>query len=544
MTTYYVSSGTGADKNAGTSAASAFATLQQAANKVQPGDTVEVESGTYTAPPGQYGIMVTQTSGTASAPITFEAAPGAHPVIDNSGSQAGIVVTSSYVTISGFEIEGNSKSLNASSPQGFNTTDENGIIVQSGDSSHPTTHDVVENNVVHDEPLAGIRADEADDVSILNNTTYGNANWSNVGGSGISLGFLDNSGGPTPAGGYNNVIAGNVSYDNRELVASTGIGSSTPTDGNGIIVDSNNNDGYTGTTLVENNVAYGNGGTGMHATKSDNVTFLYNTAYGNNQTSALPEGQIAAMFGSNDVIENNIMDATGSATGVVNNSYGGTTYDYNLYYGGKVGAQGAHDIVADPNFVSPGTGNFALQSNSPAIGHANPAFIAATDIAGAPRPSGAGSDIGAYQYQGPSAAAAPALTTAAAATAPAASSAATSGSGADTLTVTLSEDAWLGDAQASISLDGTLLTATPVTVTALHAAGAGDTFTFAGNFGIGPHDLAVSFLNDAWGGTPSTDRNLYVNAVSYDGNALAQGTAALYTTSTTHFQIPALTSGS
>jgi hypothetical protein len=32
----------------------------------------------------------------------------------------------------------------------------------------------------------------------------------------------------------------------------------------------------------------------------------------------------------------------------------------------------------------------------------------------------------------------------------------------------------------------------------------------------------VNFLNDAWGGTAATDRNLYVNTLSYDGTATGQ----------------------
>ena len=89
MTTYYVSSAIGHDKNAGTSATAPLATLQAAANLVKPGDTVEVMNGTYTGPANGSVLNIT-TSGTASAPITFEAAPGQTPVIDSSGTWNGI----------------------------------------------------------------------------------------------------------------------------------------------------------------------------------------------------------------------------------------------------------------------------------------------------------------------------------------------------------------------------------------------------------------------------------------------------------------------
>ena len=68
-------------------------------------------------------------------------------------------------------------------------------------------------------------------------------------------------------------------------------------------------------------------------------------------------------------------------------------------------------------------------------------------------------------------------------------------------------------------------------------AGQSETFTFKGSFGPGAHDLAVSFLNDAYGGTPITDRNLYVNGASYNGISPRPASAALDTSGTTHFTI-------
>ncbi len=114
----------------------------------------------------------------------------------------------------------------------------------------------------------------------------------------------------------------------------------------------------------------------------------------------------------------------------------------------------------------------------------------------------------------------------------------TFGSGPDTLVLTLAEDAFKGDAQANIAIDGKTLNVQPITVTALKNAGQSETFTFKGTFGPGAHDLAVSFLNDAYGGTPAADRNLYVNGVSYDGISSRPGSAALDTAGTTRFTIP------
>ena len=76
------------------------------------------------------------------------------------------------------------------------------------------------------------------------------------------------------------------------------------------------------------------------------------------------------------------------------------------------------------------------------------------------------------------------------------------GSGPDTLVLTLAEDAFQGDAQASVAIDGKTLNAQPITVTAAKNAGQSESFIFKGSFGPGAHDLAVSFLNDAYDGTP------------------------------------------
>jgi uncharacterized protein YccT (UPF0319 family) len=96
--------------------------------------------------------------------------------------------------------------------------------------------------------------------------------------------------------------------------------------------------------------------------------------------------------------------------------------------------------------------------------------------------------------------------------------------GSDTLVLKVSEDAYKGDAQFTVSVDGKQLGGT-FTATAPHSSGATQDFTFKGDFGSGPHKVAVSFVNDLNGGSPSLDRNLYVNDVVYNGTDTKQGTA-------------------
>jgi hypothetical protein len=101
------------------------------------------------------------------------------------------------------------------------------------------------------------------------------------------------------------------------------------------------------------------------------------------------------------------------------------------------------------------------------------------------------------------------------------------GSGADIVALKVSEDAWQGDAQFTVTVDGTQVGGTQ-TATASHAAGADQVFDVEGNFGAGLHAVTADFLNDAYGGSPSTDRNLYVDGAGYDGTAASPGTLALY----------------
>ena len=111
---------------------------------------------------------------------------------------------------------------------------------------------------------------------------------------------------------------------------------------------------------------------------------------------------------------------------------------------------------------------------------------------------------------------------------------------ATTLALHLSEDAYQGDAQFIVSVDGKAMGGAQA-VTASHLLGKTQDFTVGGTFTAGTHDLAVSFTNDAWGGTPATDRNLYVGSVDQNGTQLASSTGALFSNGSLHtpFTVPA-----
>ncbi|GAA0579817.1 hypothetical protein GCM10009416_17790 [Craurococcus roseus] len=100
----------------------------------------------------------------------------------------------------------------------------------------------------------------------------------------------------------------------------------------------------------------------------------------------------------------------------------------------------------------------------------------------------------------------------------------TIGTGPDALVLRITQDAYQGDAQYTVAVDGAQIGGT-LTAGALRGSGEADTVTVRGDWGPGDHTVSVAFLNDAWGGTADTDRNLYVEGISYNGAALPGATA-------------------
>ncbi len=315
MTTYYVSAGAGDDGAAGTSKGAPLATLQAAADRVRPGDTVLVMSGTYTAP--VYGAALDiDTSGTANAPITFAAAPGEKPVIDSSGGWEGIIIEASYITVRGFTVVGDAAHFGpAAAAAEYGTTSAelngNGIFINPGERDPRPSHITIIGNTVYNEPGNGIGTEGADYVSVLYNVVHHNANWSAFGCSGISISTSVNA---DDKPGPHDVIKGNVVYGNAQRVPTAGAGDLL--EGEGIILDTNL--GYTGEIVVEHNTVFGNGNAGIESYLSPNVKIVSNTVYGNNTQKLRPanEGQIFVNQSENNHVAANVFvkPTTGGVT--------------------------------------------------------------------------------------------------------------------------------------------------------------------------------------------------------------------------------------
>ncbi len=100
------------------------------------------------------------------------------------------------------------------------------------------------------------------------------------------------------------------------------------------------------------------------------------------------------------------------------------------------------------------------------------------------------------------------------------------GTGSDTLVLKLSQDAYNGDAQYTISVDGKQIGGI-LTAHSSHKDGVSDIITVNGDWAAGDHKVSLNFLNDAFGGTAATDRNLYLDGATYDGAAVSGGKLSL-----------------
>jgi len=416
---YYVSP-TGQNANGyGTDPSTPYRTIQYAADRTNPGDTVYVMNGTYNETSNQ-GVFVVTRSGSANAYITYKAYPGHKPKLHTSTAWNHILIRSaSYIRIEGFEIAGNNANLSVSAGEArYNhymsnkdagtvnwdyiaQTNTNGIYIRPTDANSPKPkHIAIANNIVHDVPGGGIQAEESDHIYIDNNTVYNNSWYTMYATSGISVFHSNNSDSNTTS--YKNIVRNNRVYNNKTLVKWAS--HEDYSDGNGIIIDDNKNTQlngrlapYTGKTLVANNLVYLNGGSGIHSYSSANVDIINNSSYQN--SSRLNYGEIYAHGSTNVKLFNNIMYARTGRDITQNWNNSSVSYNYNIYYNGTPAVSGANDISGNPLYVNPAGGDFRLQSGSPAINSGTSTLAPPNDYAYNPRPSGNGVDRGAYEYQ-------------------------------------------------------------------------------------------------------------------------------------------------
>jgi hypothetical protein len=403
---YYVS-GSGNDSNNGLTTNSAFRTLAHGVYGLNPGDTLMAMNGIYTnddytaASPSNW-VAAIKSSGTSNAWITIQNYPGAAPQVIFNGYGGFDMLASSNITIKGFTITGNNDHCTLSNALAQTTIlpfySGNGIGVGNSYLTNHAHHINIISNTISKCCGCGITAVQSDYVTIEGNRIFDNAWYSPREASGISM-YQDWDSDTNTA--YKMIIRGNLIYNNKCLVPN--IGKPTPTDGNGIIIDSNQNYAYAGRTLVVNNISVNNGGSGIHTFYSSHVDILNNTSWHNCQVLT-NYGEIFASYSSSDVnLFNNICVA--APGNPVNHNVGNlnVAYNYNIYFGGKPPElQGLQDLITDPLLINPQpdptTGDFRVQLASPAIDTGtNCPATPANDFRGLARPVGTGPDRGAYE---------------------------------------------------------------------------------------------------------------------------------------------------
>lgn len=411
-TNYYVDGVNGSDGvNSGTSIGSPYKTISKAAGLTNPGDTVFILNGSYSA-------MTISRPGSAAGQIVYTNYPGHSPKLISNSTTYNVITVSAgtnYITINGLEIEGWGVSLSLAAdttaaqaaivcgPGATSTTNVtfipkyNGSGINVGGSTGITHHVVLSNNKIHDCAAAGIGVGYSDYITLDGNIVYNNSWYTPYGTSGISFGNSLNYDNNTTT--YRNIVKNNVCYGNRLYVLWRG--SCTISDGNGIIIDIPQT-GYNGKQLVLNNICYNNGGSGIHTINNNHVDFINNTAY-LNSASPTNGGSAIYAYGSDDVkFYNNILVSRPGKS--VNRSPNSTNviYDYNIYYGGStIDYVGPGSLIQDPKFVNPSTdpavADFHLQQGSFAINNGDNTHTTTTDKAGNIRPLGSVVDIGAYE---------------------------------------------------------------------------------------------------------------------------------------------------
>jgi chitodextrinase len=411
----------GNDANPGTLAAP-FRTVDKAAFVAAPGDIVSVRAGTYVGRVKIYG-----SKGTASARIVYRAYPGEKVIFDGTGVASDKAVVSlndtEYVDFSGFEVR-NAPHIGIALWYARQTRVLNNVV-----------HDTVRNGIYVGADTTGV----VSDITISGNTVYhtvlenqyhnmSDAGWAGAvviayceravitrnriyqnDGEGII--YLRSNHARIAGNEISDSFSANLYIDNARFVVADGnliysTGNSRyfrdgkPSPGIGIANETNTIMNPSSDNTFTNNVVigtrwgffYGNfeTGGGLRNTKVVNNTF-YRTV---DEIIRIDDDAH-----SNNVVENNIFDQTGSpAPRYAGTS--GTTYRNNLWYGGSAGpAAGAGDVYGDPLFVNRGTfvaADYRLRAGSPAISAgANTLSLVPTDHTGSARSLPI--DIGAHE---------------------------------------------------------------------------------------------------------------------------------------------------
>ena len=388
QTTYYVAPG-GSDSNPGTEA-QPWATIQHAADVLQPGDTVYVRAGTYTE-----DVEIHVSGSATGGYITFRNYPGETPILDGSGltvpaSNSGLfyIEDQSYIIIRGFELRNYQSSTPDIVPVGIHVRGaSHHIQILDNHIHHIASTAAVDSNllgrdahgiaVYGDDPINGIHdilieGNELDHLTlgssealVLNGNVYdfvvrGNRVHDNDNIGIDAIGFEGTSPDPATDQARNGVISDNVVYNidslnNPAYPNERSAGGIYVDGGAHITIERNrvfqNNIGIeiasehpfhaTSFITVTNNLIYWNhigglfmGGYDTQRGSTEDCTIVNNTFF-ENDTDQDGNGEILLQYDTRrNVIANNILHANDQGY-LITNPYTENTnnvVDYNLYF--------------------------------------------------------------------------------------------------------------------------------------------------------------------------------------------------------------------
>ncbi len=379
---FYVSP-TGKDSSGLGTADKPLATINKALELAQPGDIILLLDGTFLR---KNEVANFVRAGMSAAWITVKNHPGQKPVLTSSHwnlvkigkGDAGKPSSDpalAYLEVRGLTIHGVAEEVEAKYKadvgKAKGSTNGNGLSVDGRYNTNKPHHIRIADNEVLQCPGGGISVIHADYVQVENNHTHNNCHWMIYAGSGISIYQPFNF--DTTTGGHKMLVRNNVAHHN--YCTQPWVATGKLSDGNGIIVDDTQNHQnkspngpYHGGLLVQGNLSYDNGGSGMHSYASDNVDFINNTVCNNN--TVMDYGQLSVTACGHVRVLNNILVApTDKPLNRVNGDFHDVLVSHNLFWGGNgESIAGENAILADPLFSNAAKGDFRLGKGSPARG--------------------------------------------------------------------------------------------------------------------------------------------------------------------------------
>jgi hypothetical protein len=382
--TYYVNCSSGSDDNNGTSSTSAWKTIAKvSATKFSAGSTI------YLARSCSWdGGMSLNGTGSAAKPIVLDAyGSGAAPMVANStGAQYSfaIALNGEYQVVQNLLIEDGSEA-GVSLTQPHETVNANEITASGNgvEVSSTATNALMEHNNVHDLKMALNKPDDVNDYGAV----------------GFNLGANDAE------------VAYNTCTNCEAPSAEYG------TDGGFVEIYNNGDNDNIHDNFAQNDDGFLEVGGGSGATSANNILVDYNVMVDTGDAANLHSSDsfslpVTLKFQNNTFYDPSTTDVVFNApaselTSVQNNIFyvghaiysEAQTHTNNIYYmldNAQIGySLAATEKTVNPLFVSSTTGNFQLQSSSPARA-AGIDLGFTKDYVGKAVPSPP--DIGAYQY--------------------------------------------------------------------------------------------------------------------------------------------------